>query len=60
MPEVDWGGAARFRDVIVHRYFALDPMVVWNIVHTKLPALSRAASRILAESDQGGPAGSGT
>jgi uncharacterized protein with HEPN domain len=57
MPEVDWGGAARFRDVIVHRYFALDPAVVWNIVQTKLPALSRAACRVLAESDQGGPPG---
>jgi uncharacterized protein with HEPN domain len=57
MPEVDWGGAARFRDVIVHRYFALDPAVVWNIVQTKLPALSRATRRVLVESDQGGPPG---
>ena len=57
MPEVDWRAAARFRDVIVHRYFALDPAVVWNIVQTKLPALSRATCRVLAESDQGGPPG---
>jgi uncharacterized protein with HEPN domain len=59
MPEVDWGGAARFRDVIVHRYFALDPAVVWDIVQTKLPALSGAASRLLAEMEQGGTAGGG-
>jgi uncharacterized protein with HEPN domain len=57
MPEVDWRGAARFRDVIVHRYFALDPAVVWNIVQTKIPVLSRAACRVLAESDLGGPVG---
>lgn len=52
MPEVDWGGAARFRDVIVHRYFALDPAVVWNIVEAKLPALEAAASRLLVEMGQ--------
>jgi uncharacterized protein with HEPN domain len=57
MPEVDWSGAARFQDIIVHRYFALDPEVVWDIVETKLPALRCAASRLLAEMDQGGTAG---
>lgn len=60
MPEVDWTGAARFRDVVAHRYFAIDPAVVWSIVQTKIPALSRAASRALAEADQGGvPPGEG-
>jgi uncharacterized protein with HEPN domain len=56
MPEVDWGGAARFRDVIVHRYFALDPDVVWNIVETKMPPLCRAAARLLGELNQAGSA----
>lgn len=59
MPEVDWAGAARFRDVVAHRYFALDPAVVWNIVQTKIPALSRAAQRVLSEVDQSGIAGDG-
>ncbi|MBK6973460.1 MAG: DUF86 domain-containing protein [Sterolibacteriaceae bacterium] len=54
MPEVDWSGAARFRDVIVHRYFALDPAVVWSILQTKIPALSSAARRVLSEFDRGG------
>lgn len=44
MPEVDWRGAARFRDVVAHRYFSLDPEVVWNIVETKLPALRRSGA----------------
>lgn len=57
MPEVDWSGAARFRDVIAHRYFALDPAVVWNIVETKLPALCAAAARLLAEMSESGTPG---
>lgn len=52
MPEVDWRGAARFRDVIAHRYFALDPAVVWDIVKTKIPGLKQATARLLAEMDQ--------
>jgi uncharacterized protein with HEPN domain len=60
MPEVDWAGAARFRDVVAHRYFALDPAVVWSIVQTKIPALSRAARRVLSESDNSSSAGDGT
>jgi len=57
MPEVDWAGAAKFRDVIAHRYFALDPAVVWSIVQGRIPALHQAAERVLAEEDQGGASG---
>ena len=60
MPEVDWVGAARFRDVVAHRYFSLDPAVEWDIVQTKIPALSRAASRVLVEADRSGTAGDAT
>jgi len=31
MPGVDWSGAAGLRDIIAHRYFALDPELVWDI-----------------------------
>lgn len=60
MPEVDWSGAGRFRDVIAHRYFALDPAVVWSIVQTRIPALSSAARRVLSEFEGDGLPGSGT
>jgi len=57
MPEVDWSGAARFRDVVAHRYFALDPAVVWSIVQTRIPALSGAVRRVLSEFDGSGMPG---
>ncbi|WP_373509017.1 DUF86 domain-containing protein [Thiocapsa sp.] len=60
MPEVDWRGAARFRDVIAHRYFALDPAVVWDIVKTKIPGLKQATARLLAEMDQNDFQGGGS
>ena len=53
MPEVDWTGSARFRDVVAHHYFGLDPAVVWNIVQTKIPVMCSAAKRVLLETDDG-------
>jgi len=60
MADVDWSGAARFRDVIAHRYFSLDPAVVWNIVETKIPTLCLSASRLLVELERSGAAGDDT
>lgn len=53
MPEVDWSGPARFRDVVAHHYFGLDAAVVWDIVQTKIPVLCSAAQRVLLETDAG-------
>lgn len=38
MPGVDWSGAAGRRDITAHRYFALDPDLVWDIACNHVPA----------------------
>lgn len=43
MPGVDWSGAAGLRDIIAHRYFALDPELVWDIACNHVPAAAAAA-----------------
>ena len=43
------------RGVVAHRYFGLDPAVVWSIVQTKIPALRSATERVLVETDGGKP-----
>ena len=30
-PEIDWRGMAGFRDVLIHQYFGIDLINVWNI-----------------------------
>jgi uncharacterized protein with HEPN domain len=30
---------ARFRDVVIHRYFSVDEQIVWDIVANEVPAL---------------------
>jgi uncharacterized protein with HEPN domain len=47
MPEIEWGMAAKFRDVIVHHYFGLDNQIVWDVVSNKMPAIFEASSSLL-------------
>lgn len=47
MPEIEWGKAARFRDVIAHHYFGLDNQIVWDVVCNKVPAIHEAAAALL-------------
>ncbi len=30
-PEIDWRGLAGFRDVLIHQYFGIDILNIWNI-----------------------------
>lgn len=51
MPGVDWSGAAGLRDIIAHRYFALDPELVWDIACNHVPAAAAAAIALRAQID---------
>ncbi len=51
MPEIDWSGAAKFRDVIAHQYFGIDPDIVWDVVRTRIAPMRAAAERELKARD---------
>lgn len=46
-PDVPWPQIARFRDVLAHSYFAIDPSVVWDAASAKAPLLKEAAEKLL-------------
>jgi len=50
-PDVDWKRIARMRDYIAHRYFAVDPAIVWSAATAFAPSLKAAVMRLLAELD---------
>lgn len=37
---------ARLRDLIAHRYFALDPDIIWDVVRNHLPSLRQEAAAL--------------
>lgn len=38
-PDVEWRKIARFRDIAIHHYFAVDEQIVWDIVQKSVPEL---------------------
>ncbi|MGQ0662118.1 MAG: HepT-like ribonuclease domain-containing protein [Pseudomonadota bacterium] len=41
-PEVPWRKVADLGNVLRHEYHRVDPLIVWNIITSELPALKRA------------------
>ena len=46
-PQVPWAQMAGMRNRIVHDYAGVDLDLVWNVVHTALPALNRAVTGLI-------------
>jgi uncharacterized protein with HEPN domain len=46
-PDIDWGGIAGFRNLLVHDYLGVDLAVVWQVVIADVPKLKTAILRCL-------------
>ena len=50
-PEIDWTSIVGMRNVLVHDYFEVDFVTVWDVVARDLPPLVKAIHAILAALD---------
>ena len=48
-PAIEWKQVARFRDLIIHKYFKIKLTIVWDIVQNRLEELKTAVDEILSE-----------
>ena len=48
-------GPARLRDLIAHRYFALDPDIIWEVATRHVPALLVEAVALRDANDRMSP-----
>jgi uncharacterized protein with HEPN domain len=52
---VPWSLLARFRDVLAHAYFRLDPVELWNVVSVEIPELAPRFAAVRRAFDEGPP-----
>ena len=50
-PAVEWRKIVALRNIVVHEYFGINPVIVWDVVVSKLPGLAAACRDLLEAYD---------
>ena len=48
-PQIEWRKIAGLRDILIHKYSAIDVDIIWDIVQNKLPMLRQQVEEILEQ-----------
>jgi uncharacterized protein with HEPN domain len=49
VPSLDWRKVAGFRDIVVHEYFGIDNVILWDIVSRKVPEIEAFLLNVIDE-----------
>ena len=48
-PQIEWRKVAGLRDILIHKYSAIDVDIIWDVVQNKLPTLRQQVREILEQ-----------
>ncbi len=48
-PDIPWQAIAGARDIIVHGYFAVNMLIIWDIVEKEIPELRQHIEKLLQD-----------
>lgn len=48
-PDIEWGDVVAFRNFVIHVYFAIDHLIVWNAATRNVPLLGPKIAAIIAQ-----------
>lgn len=51
-PQIKWKEIAGLRDILIHQYFGINYISVWDIVKNKIPELKRQIENVLSGLDE--------
>jgi len=46
-PQIPWRRISDFRNVLIHEYFAVDPLLVWEILRKDIPVLKKKIEKLI-------------
>lgn len=50
--DIEWNQIAGFRDKLIHQYFGVNRMIVWDVIKNRLPPLKKSVEDILGDLDE--------
>ena len=51
-PAIEWKKICGLRDILIHEYFGIDVVIIWDVIQSKLPVLEAQATAMLKEQKQ--------